>query len=260
MNDVDIFALMSTDNEFASPPRRELRVLSGLHKGAALILPVATITIGSDSNCTVVLLDEGVKPLQLTLQWIKEKGWVQADTPDIQLSGPLLAGPVWICVASPEAPWTELDFLRAEDFHHTPQNPISATPQPAGFRKGNFSNRMRPWALRSVCIASALLLLIAVMGLYTDESISMDSATGKAQTNAVAYKASQQPAALVLQNPLPENPNKDVMAVVSGMSGFVLMRDGQRVYAGEAFGDFVLMDVQSGVPMWRTKLYPPAEE
>jgi hypothetical protein len=44
------------------------------------------------------------------------------------------------------------------------------------------------------------------------------------------------------------------------MSGFVLMRDGQRVYVGEEFGQFVLMDVQSGVPMWRPKVNPSAEE
>ena len=260
MNDDDIFVAMSTDNEFGSTPLQELRVLSGLHKGAALILPIETVTIGSDSNCSVVLLDEGVKPVHLTLQCIEGKGWTQADTPDTLLSGPLRAGPVWISVVSPGAPWADSDLSRVEDIHHFPQNPIPAMLQPGSFMQGSFVNRLRPWALRSVCITSALLLLILVSELYTDDTSTIDSARGRAQKGVVVHKATQPPEALVLQNQRPDNPNKDVMAVVSGTSGFVLMLDGQRVYAGEEFGQFVLMDIQSGVPMWRHKLYPPAEE
>jgi hypothetical protein len=256
MHDNDIFMTMSTDNEFGSRSLHELRVLSGIHKGAALILPADTVTIGSDSNCTVVLMDDGVRPLHVTLQWIQGKGFAHADSPEINLSEPLLAGPVWICVVPPETPWTDSHLLRADVPRHTLQNQHP----PVSFGQSGFASRKHAWALWGLVIASSLSLIFAVMELESDYAVGMSSPKDLPQTDIYEHQRFQQPAVLVFPNQSPEEPKEGVMAVVSGLSGFVLLRDGQRIYVGEEFERFVLMDVQSGVPMWRPKVYTFAEE
>lgn len=243
----------------AKDPLSELRVLSGLHKGAALTLSFETVTIGSDPNCTVVLLDEGVKPLHASLQWIDGKGWTQADSPEFALTGPWRAGPVWLSVVAPGSPWTDLDLLQSENASNAAVNQIFAA-EPPGFRHRSSTHRLRRWALLSTCICSMLLLLIALTGLHTETQPNTDTAAGTVQTAASINEQPQQPSAFISSVPLPEDPNKDVVAVVNGMSEFVLMRNGQRIYVGEALRDFVLVSVQDAAPIWRYSLDPSTEE
>ncbi|PUE49826.1 hypothetical protein B9Z45_15520 [Limnohabitans sp. 2KL-17] len=250
--------------EIFQPPAkdalRELRVLSGLHKGAALTLSFETVTIGSDPNCTVVLLDAGVKPLHASLQWLDGKGWAQADSPEFALTSPWRVGPVWLSVVAPESPWTNLDLLHSESASNAAVNQIFAA-APPGFRHRPSTHRLRRWALLSICICSVLLLLITLAGLHTDTqpNTATTAAAGIVQSAAPINEQTQQPTAPFSSAPPPEDPSKDVVAVVNGTSEFVLMRDGQRIYVGEALGDFILVSVQNAAPIWRSTLHPSTE-
>ena len=54
---------------------RELRILSGLHRGALLPLTLGfRLTVGSDPGCDIVLVDPGVKPIELSVQ-LSPEGW-----------------------------------------------------------------------------------------------------------------------------------------------------------------------------------------
>jgi Inner membrane component of T3SS, cytoplasmic domain len=49
--------------------KQEFRVLCGLHRGASLPVSLGdTLTVGSDANSDVVLVDPGVRGLELTLE------------------------------------------------------------------------------------------------------------------------------------------------------------------------------------------------
>lgn len=54
---------------------RELRILSGLHRGAFLPLNFGCrLTVGSDPSCDIVLVDPGVKSLELSVE-LSPEGW-----------------------------------------------------------------------------------------------------------------------------------------------------------------------------------------
>jgi hypothetical protein len=261
MADEDIFVTMSADNEHAKSSLRELRVLTGLHKGAALTLSSGLVTIGSDAECSIVLLDEGVMPVHLSLQWISDKGWVQTDFPDAPLTEPLRAGPVWLSVVAPNSPWIDSALLQ---IGHSDQSALAPTVSPAAPNVRHAQSIrpwyvMRRWALLGVCISCVLLLVI------TGTDVGMGSASGSSafpppvHTNTEAQVPAQTISNLPA-GPLLEPPDKDVIAVVGGKTGFVLMRNGQRVYVGEAFGQFVLVDVQNAHPTWRSNLSSSIEE
>lgn len=252
MDDEDIFVTMSADNENATSPLRELRVLTGLHKGAALTLSSELVTIGSDAECTVVLLDEGVQPLHLSLRWIADKGWVQSDSPEVPLTAPLRAGPVWLSIAAPQSPWIDPNLLQSAPPSHSAVGPISPSFVNA-YHAQSIGQRhvTRRWALLGVSLSCVLLLVMTLLDIDSDSANDQRPYHSPVNTNADA----QVPAQAVLSAPavpLLEAPDKDVIAVVGGRTGFVLMRNGQRVYVGEAFGQFVLVDVQNAHPTWRS--------
>jgi hypothetical protein len=261
MADEDIFVTMSSDNEHATSSLRELRVLTGLHKGAALTLSFGLVTIGSDAECTVVLLDEGVKPLHLSLQWISDKGWVQTDFPDAPLTVPLRAGPVWLSVVAPNSPWIDSELLQ---IGQSDQSALSTTVSPAVSNVRHVQSIppwhvMRHWALFGVCISCVLLLVITGtdvgMGVAAGPSAFPPTVHTNTEAQVPAQTISPPPA-----GPSLEPPDKDVIAVVGGKTGFVLMRNGQRVYVGEAFGQFVLVDVQNAHQTWRSNLSTSIDE
>lgn len=53
----------------------ELRILSGMHRGASLPMePGVSLTLGCDATCDVVLVDEGIEPLAAEVQ-AQHDGW-----------------------------------------------------------------------------------------------------------------------------------------------------------------------------------------
>lgn len=99
----------------------ELRILSGLHRGATLPLDDETVVIGSDEAADVVLLDPGIESTHANLRKTSE-GWalssmdgevLSSETNEALKSLELREGEfgrlgrVWICVVDSDAPWGE---------------------------------------------------------------------------------------------------------------------------------------------------------
>lgn len=99
----------------------ELRILSGLHRGASLALGGERYVIGASDDADVVLLDPGVESRHATLRHDGERwllaaleGSVRSPGSDAELEEYVLApggsariGAVWINVSDASTPWTE---------------------------------------------------------------------------------------------------------------------------------------------------------
>jgi type III secretion protein D len=99
----------------------ELRILSGLHRGATLPLDDDTVVIGSDESADVVLLDPGIETTHASLRKTSE-GWALSSLDGEVLSSdtnePLKSldlqqgefgrlGRVWVSVVDSDAAWGE---------------------------------------------------------------------------------------------------------------------------------------------------------
>ncbi|HJV73235.1 MAG TPA: FHA domain-containing protein [Noviherbaspirillum sp.] len=97
----------------------ELRILSGLHRGATLPLDDHPHVLGASDEVDVVLVDPGIEPQHATLK-LSETGWsltelsgsiLRADSNDPQSLIELTpgefarAGNVWLTVVEQDAPW-----------------------------------------------------------------------------------------------------------------------------------------------------------
>lgn len=255
MCDNDIFLSMSAATEVATSPLRELRVLSGLHQGAALTLPNDTATVGSDTNCTVVLLDEGVRPVHLTLRWIDGIGWTQPEEPGLAITKVLRVGPVWLSIVTPHTPWVTLDQLLSESTSTATLNPMDVATvcqTPAKFPRRS-SVRLALLAL----LVSSVCLLMFVLSKYQTQTISTSVAVTEASAVIdVPYTPLHKSAISAATVRPPDSPSEDVLAVVNGKTGFALMRNGQRVYIGESVGGFVLLEIQGSTAIWRSRSAP----
>jgi len=100
----------------------ELRVLTGLHAGAALPMIDEPIVLGSDSACDVILLDTGIQPVHLRMICTEDgyllhpedgalisdlHGEPVADGARAELGIPMQVGQVWITLSDPDSPWQE---------------------------------------------------------------------------------------------------------------------------------------------------------
>ncbi|HEY8608143.1 MAG TPA: FHA domain-containing protein [Noviherbaspirillum sp.] len=100
----------------------ELRILSGLHRGATLPLDgMAATEIGSDESADVVLLDHGIEPRHAFIE-ASGDGWLlkaidgevrtsetNTPTPSIELleGSHARIGRVWITIADARSPWQD---------------------------------------------------------------------------------------------------------------------------------------------------------
>ena len=102
----------------------ELRVLTGLHQGAALPLVGEQWAIGSDTDLDLALQDSGVEHLHCRLQrrgqaWMldaadgaihDEEGHAHAAT-ELMLNRAFVLGSVWLCVSPAEDAWPNLPAI-----------------------------------------------------------------------------------------------------------------------------------------------------
>jgi type III secretion protein D len=102
----------------------ELRVLTGLHQGAALPLVGEQWAIGSDAEQDLALHDPGVEQLHCRLQrqgdrWVldaaqgavcDEEGHRHATT-ELRPDTAFVLGSVWLCVSAAEDPWPSVPAL-----------------------------------------------------------------------------------------------------------------------------------------------------
>lgn len=102
----------------------ELRVLTGLHKGAALPLVGEQWTVGAEETRDLALHDPGIESLHCRLQRVGEGWQLLAEEGrvfdeeghahgaiEVQPHCPFVLGCVWVCLAPAESPWATLPAL-----------------------------------------------------------------------------------------------------------------------------------------------------
>lgn len=135
----------------------ELRVLSGLHLGAALPLFGDSWVIGQAGEADLLLSDEGVSATHCTLHR-HESGWQLAyadgEPRALETSETFAAGPVWLMVAQADTPWTPFTppVEQAQPVQ-SPQPQAAAPVAAPPVRRSLFTRTMR------VAMVSMMLLL-----------------------------------------------------------------------------------------------------
>ncbi|WP_460043540.1 type III secretion system inner membrane ring subunit SctD [Pseudomonas sp. S2_H01] len=119
----------------------ELRVLTGLHQGAALPLVGEQWAIGSDAEQDLALHDPGVKQMHCRLQrqgdrWVldaadgavcDEEGHRHATT-ELTPDTAFVLGSVWLCVSAAEDPWPSVPALIQTPPPAPEPEPVAGTP------------------------------------------------------------------------------------------------------------------------------------
>lgn len=123
----------------------ELRVLAGLHTGAALPLGNETVVLGSDEACDVILLDSGVLPVHVRFvpldgKWLIEPegsavvfdlhGQAVAAHAIVRIGEPLRMGQAWVALCDSFAPWE--DMLMPPRAKAAPRLPVPTRNKPPG--------------------------------------------------------------------------------------------------------------------------------
>lgn len=144
----------------------ELRVLSGLHRGAVLALDGSPVTIGSSDHCDVILLDHDVAAEHLALKFADGAYQVYSEPQSQVLDQDGCAvkggrvvdehqlfqvGDVWIALCRPSTPWPRVPTPSARQVKADKKVPPPAAPStsPRSFRR------------RAVAIGLMTLALVA---------------------------------------------------------------------------------------------------
>ncbi|ACT06740.1 type III secretion apparatus protein, YscD/HrpQ family [Dickeya chrysanthemi Ech1591] len=168
----------------------ELRVLTGLHRGAALPLSGTSWRIGSSDEADMVLYDPGIREQHCLLEKLTT-GWQIAvlDGPVINSEGhaveqslmlspgtPFAVGGIWLCVVSADTPWQdEAEETPPDEQQHvgdaeTPADAppteavapeeTSPTPTPETLLVLQEKRRLPLWAKFSYLLLAVLLFMI----------------------------------------------------------------------------------------------------
>lgn len=246
-------------------PALELRVVQGLHEGAALRLLPPVITVGSDEACDVVLLDLGVRPRHLELVFDDLTGWVVASAGTaLPLDSPIAVGEAMIIVTSPRQAW-HLPKLRDDQRVDTGQTePLTGKPPEAAFlTKDNPPDRLPRVMSNSTrtSLLLMLLLLMSLLGIWFLSGWSLGVGRQKsspAQTPAASLPLREfsslrtvpvqdeqfPPQQANIQSPV------DLQGVVMGPVSYVVLSDGRRLYEGQSLAGWRLESIRSTEIVW----------
>ncbi|MEQ9879279.1 FHA domain-containing protein [Pectobacterium aroidearum] len=169
----------------------ELRVLTGLHRGAALPLCGNAWRIGAADDADLVLYDPGIAPYHGQLEKTAD-GWALSaqdgalcnaeghtieHIDDLPPGTPFALGQIWLCIVAADTPWpddSETPLTAEEDV--PPVEPSAdeppvhiAAPIPAP------TPRLPLWAKASYLLLGALLLVM-VGSWQLQESVAMPAA------------------------------------------------------------------------------------
>ncbi|WP_256574616.1 FHA domain-containing protein [Pseudomonas sp. PA15(2017)] len=186
----------------------ELRVLNGLHQGAALPLIGDHWAIGANDELDLALHDAGVHPRHCQLRRDGE-GWrlEAADAHPLDIEGHPLAdlqphaqfalGSVWLTLTPAEAPWTNLPVIAPDDGAQGAQG--NETPGPAA------SSPRGTLLSRGACITLGVLLGVvgSAWSLSSATLTPSDSPAASSVASPLATPAAPaqaQPAALDQQS------------------------------------------------------------
>ena len=255
----------------------ELRILTGLHRGAALPLDGDAIRIGSAAENDVVLLDPGMPALACAIYRSEVSGWryravgpVQSadeafdaapgsDGAALTAGARWFAGPVLIGCDEESSPWP------------------SGQPQPDVPRPGQCNARPRSLKTK-LYVALAALVGLASLGavlalrtppqgitpsrpatattstLYTASAMSATSATTSAMSTtavtkpnvAVANTPVRVVSGIVYPSHTQQRPPFAISRASTGPYGFLVTNDGQVLMPGSRRGAFTLVRIEPG--------------
>ncbi|MFP1822329.1 FHA domain-containing protein [Lonsdalea quercina] len=170
----------------------ELRVLTGLHRGAALPLNGQSCCIGAADDADMVLYDPGIRDCHCLLEKQGE-AWVlsalegvvndsEGHPVDASIAlppgTPFAAGAIWLCIVSAETPWQE--EAKTDEPDPTPE-PVAEEPStppddvPAETPSAKTKARLPLWAKCSYLLLIGTLVLLTGSWLMKD-SVAMPSA------------------------------------------------------------------------------------
>ncbi|MGN8274601.1 FHA domain-containing protein [Pseudomonas sp. SMV71] len=147
----------------------ELRVLSGLHRGAALPLVGDEWVVGAAEDADLALYDPGICARHVRLGRIEEQwrlelldgavcdaqGQPWAPTEPLAINAPFVVAGIWLCLAPADQPWPQEATL---------QNPASATGGP-----DNPKSAARPSWPRRLAIAAAVITVASSAWAFTSQ-------------------------------------------------------------------------------------------
>jgi hypothetical protein len=246
-------------------PALELRVVQGLHEGAALRLLPPVITVGSDETCDVILLDPGVRPRHLQLVFDDVNGWlVESTGTALPLDSPIAVGEAMIIVTSPRQAWhapesrpdREEDAGQSSPVMDTSHEIESATTGTHAARIPRaMSNRTR------TSLVLMLLLLMSLLGLWllsgwrlgVGRQQSIPVQTSVASLTLREFSPVRKVQALGEQ-PTPTQldiqPPFALQGVVMGPVSYVVLSDGRRLYEGQSHAGWRLESIRSAEIVW----------
>lgn len=149
----------------------ELRVLSGLHCGAALPLSGDLWQIGASPQADLLLSDESAADSERWLRRHKQNWWLaqQAEAEEgepVTPEEPFVLGGVWLCVARASTPWHEAAALPASAF----VAPAAAPEAPVARASGT------PRWMRGVLFGLLLLFSFTVVSWILQPTVAQPAA------------------------------------------------------------------------------------
>ncbi|WP_183085229.1 FHA domain-containing protein [Trinickia fusca] len=189
----------------------ELRVLSGLHKGACLPLGEHAISIGSGEDADVVLLDEGVATqhvlieLQCLDRWmlravdaaiVDAKGH-EIETIEVAQDEParvrLKGTDVWLDIVPPQTQWAAGELLVEEDHAHVDphrQDALATIPAVPGDPRESHSRTPTSWPKLAIAFGVTAAVALGMATVWRVASIASNEQARPAAASETAAASS----------------------------------------------------------------------
>ena len=216
----------------------ELRILSGLHRGAAFPFDGETIRLGSSPDNDLVLCDPGMPRHAATFSRSVDGAWSfrasatgAAARPILVSAGTHLAvGPVSVGIVDEFAPWdAEPGLLNAEG---------NGEPR-------TMSRMLHPLIVELACVAAAAAILLAAAFLWTRFTPdARPSATATGDEKAAPHAAEPVEAFVYPPTTAIASAPLAVLSVRQGRHGFVVTREGQVLAPGYRWRDYTLQRIE----------------
>lgn len=263
----------------ALPASLELRVLSGLHAGAALALE-DVLVVGRSAECDVLLLDDGVADRHLQVEHgpegelsvvplapglLGKDGRMLAGHSPVRVDEAFCVAGVWmmVCIAaSPWTPWPPAPGVGSTGEAASAVRDAETSTMPM---RAEEERRQAVRTRRVVMIAGAFCTLFGLVGMITQLGLApMGDAAASASSSAPLPPVTppltpptQAPATITsvpagsLRVVLPNGDAAvlpfDIREVVLGNERRVTLQDGRQLSPGDAAGEWRLVDVKPGI-------------
>lgn len=147
----------------------ELRVLSGLHRGAALPLVGDEWVVGAAQDADLALYDPGVCARHVRLERVEDQwrlalldgavcdaqGQPWTPTTPLPVDTPFVVAGIWLCLAPADQPW--------------PQEATQAHESPAPGSADNPKASTRPWWFRRLAFAACVVTVASSAWAFTSK-------------------------------------------------------------------------------------------